>query len=178
MVDRDPILEMRNVEKSFGAIPVLRKVNFTLRRGEVHALMGGNGAGKSTLMKILTGVYLKDSGSISIESRPVAIASPNDAKRAGIAMIFQEFSLVPTLTVAQNIFLNREPRKGSFFLNDRAARKMARAVLQDLGEDLDPDTPVSELSAGMMQMVEIAKALSQNAKILIMDEPTASLSEH
>lgn len=178
MVDRDPILEMRNVEKSFGAIPVLRKVNFTLRRGEVHALMGGNGAGKSTLMKILTGVYLKDSGSISIESRPVAIASPNDAKRAGIAMIFQEFSLVPTLTVAQNIFLNREPRKGSFFLNDRAARKMARAVLQDLGEDLDPDTPVSELSAGMMQMVEIAKALSQNAKILIMDEPIASLSEH
>lgn len=178
MADGDFILEMRNVEKSFGSVAVLKKVDFALRRGEIHALMGGNGAGKSTLMKILTGVYTMDAGSLIIESKPVAVTSAGDAKRAGIAMIFQEFSLVPTLTVAQNIFLNREPRVGSLFLNDRASVKRARAVLEELGEDIDPTVLVSELSTGMMQMVEIAKALSQNAKILIMDEPTASLSEH
>lgn len=174
----DAILEMRNIEKSFGTITVLNKVDFTLRRGEVHALMGGNGAGKSTLMKILTGVYTMDAGSIEIESRAVHINNASAAKRAGIAMIFQEFSLIPTLTVAQNIFLNSEPRVGSLFLNDRAANRTARAVLEDLGEDISPTTLVSDLSAGMMQMVEIAKALAQNAKILIMDEATASLSEH
>ncbi len=177
MAENGSILEMREVEKSFGSIAVLKKVDFSLKRGEVHALMGGNGAGKSTLMKILTGVYTVDAGTIEIDSRPVRIASAGDAERAGIAMIFQEFSLVPTLTVAQNIFLNREPRAASLFIDDRAAVKRARAVLADLGEDLDPNTLVSELSAGMMQMVEIAKALSKNAKILIMDEPTASLSE-
>lgn len=178
MAGSAPILEMRNIEKSFGGISVLKKVDFTLARGEVHALMGGNGAGKSTLMKILTGVYSMDAGSIRIDGAAAHITNANSAKRAGIAMIFQEFSLVPTLTVAQNIFLNREPRVGSIFLNDRAAIKRARAILEDLGESIPATTLVSELSAGMMQMVEIAKALSQNAKILIMDEPTASLSEH
>lgn len=174
----DAILEMRDVEKSFGANAVLRSVDFTLRRGEIHALMGGNGAGKSTLMKILTGVYTMDTGSVAIEDRPVSIASPADAEGAGIAMIFQEFSLVPTLTVAQNIFLTREPRWGAMFLDDRGATRRARAILAELGEDISPHILVSELSAGLMQMVEIAKALSKNAKILIMDEPTASLSEH
>ncbi len=171
------ILEMRSIEKSFGAIQVLKNVDFTLERGEVHALMGGNGAGKSTLMKILTGVYKIGSGTIRIDGQPVEISDANDAKRAGIAMIFQEFSLIPTLTVAENISLNREPRIGSLFINDRAATRKAKAALEELGEDIDPGTLVSDLSAGMMQMVEIAKALSQNAKILIMDEPTASLSE-
>lgn len=178
MSDEHPILEMRNIEKSFGAISVLKKVDFTLRRGEVHALMGGNGAGKSTLMKILTGVYSMDAGTVAVEGQPIRLHDANDAKRAGIAMIYQEFSLIPTLTVGQNILLNHEPRAGSLFLNDRAANRLARSILEDLGEDLNPNTLVSDLSAGMMQMVEIAKALSQKAKILVMDEPTASLSEH
>jgi ribose transport system ATP-binding protein len=177
MAGNDTILEMREVRKSFGNIAVLKSVGFTLRRGEVHALMGGNGAGKSTLMKILTGVYTMDAGTIAIDGKPVTINNPGDSERAGVAMIFQEFSLVPTLTVAQNIFLNREPRVGSLFIDDRQAYKRAHDVLKELGERIDPNTLVSELSAGMMQMVEIAKALSKNAKILIMDEPTASLSE-
>jgi ribose transport system ATP-binding protein len=172
------ILEMRGIEKAFSGIPVLKRANFALRRGEVHALMGGNGAGKSTLMKILTGVYTKDGGTVSIEGKTVDFATPGDAERAGIAMIFQEFSLVPTLSVAQNMFLKREPRTaGGAFVNDAEAVRRARAVMKDLGEDIDVRTPVEQLSVGMCQMVEIAKALSKNARILVMDEPTSSLSE-
>lgn len=172
------ILEMRGIEKGFNGIPVLKRANFSLRPGEVHALMGGNGAGKSTLMKILTGVYTKDGGTVSIEGKPVNFATPGDAERAGIAMIFQEFSLVPTLSVAQNMFLKREPRTaGGAFINDGEAVRRAREVMKDLGEDIDVRTPIEQLSVGMCQMVEIAKALSKNARILVMDEPTSSLSE-
>ena len=171
------ILEMRNIEKSFGSIPVLKTVNFTLQKGEVHAFMGGNGAGKSTLMKVLTGNYSRDSGEILINGKPHQFATPRDAEAAGIAMIFQELSLIPTLTVAQNIFLNREPRSG-FILNDAEAVRRSREILADLGEDIDPNARVEDISSGACQMVEIAKALSQNAQILIMDEPTSSLSEH
>ena len=172
------ILDMRGVDKAFNGIPVLKRAAFSLRRGEIHALMGGNGAGKSTLMKILTGVYTKDAGTVAIEGQAVEFATPGDAERHGVAMIFQEFSLVPTLTVAQNIFLKREPRAGGgAFLNDAEAVRRARAILADLGEDIDPRTPVEQLSVGMCQIVEIAKALSKNARILVMDEPTASLSE-
>ena len=171
------ILEMRGIEKGFSGVPVLKKAAFSLRQGEVHALMGGNGAGKSTLMKILTGVYRRDAGTVSIAGQPVEFAGLADAERAGVAMIFQEFSLVPTLTVAQNIFLSREPRVGRAFIDDAEAVRRARAVLQELGEDIDPRTPVERLSVGLCQMVEIAKALSKNARLLVMDEPTASLSE-
>ena len=168
---------MRGIDKAFSGIPVLRRANFELRRGEVHALMGGNGAGKSTLMKILTGVYSKDGGSVLIEGQETHFATPNDAERAGIAMIFQEFSLVPTLTVAENMFLNREPRAGGgAFVRDAEARRRAQAIMVDLGENIDVRTPVEQLSVGMCQMVEIAKALSKNARILVMDEPTSSLS--
>ena len=171
------ILEMRGIDKAFNGIAVLKRANFELRRGEVHALMGGNGAGKSTLMKILTGVYSKDGGSVSIEGQETHFATPNDAERAGIAMIFQEFSLVPTLTVAENMFLNREPRAGGgAFVKDAEARRRAQAIMTDLGENIDVRTPVEQLSVGMCQMVEIAKALSKNARILVMDEPTSSLS--
>ena len=174
----ETILEMRGIEKSFNGIQVLRKVAFSLRRGEVHALMGGNGAGKSTLMKILTGVYTKDAGTIMLEGREVDFATPGNAERHGVAMIFQEFSLEPTLTVAQNIFHKREPRSGGgVFVNDAASIRRSRSILSDLGEDIDPRTPVGHLSVGHCQMVEIAKALSKNARILVMDEPTASLSE-
>ncbi len=171
------ILDMRSIEKSFSGIPVLRKVAFSLRRGEVHALMGGNGAGKSTLMKILTGVYTRDAGTVEIDGREVDFSGPPEAERAGVAMIFQEFSLIPTLTVAQNIFLAREPRRGRAFLDDAEAMRRARAVLSELGENIDPRIPVERLSVGHCQMVEIAKALAKDARILVMDEPTASLSE-
>ena len=169
---------MTGIAKSFGSIPVLKGVSFTLRKGEIHALMGGNGAGKSTLMKILTGVYTRDSGTVRIEGRPVEVHDAAAAERAGVAMIFQEFSLVPTLTVAQNIFLKREPRfKGTPFINGAEMERRSRAILDELGVDIDPNAPVSGLSAGYMQIVKIAKALSKKARILVMDEPTSSLSE-
>ena len=172
------ILEMTDIRKSFGTIPVLKGVGFTLRKGEIHALMGGNGAGKSTLMKILTGVYTRDSGTITIESHQVDLHDTAAAERAGVAMIFQEFSLIPTLTVAQNIFLKREPRfRGTPFINGAEMVRRSRLILQDLGVDIDPDVLVGGLSAGYMQIVEIAKALSKKARILVMDEPTSSLSE-
>ena len=171
------IVEMRGIEKAFSGVRVLKHANFALRRGEVHALMGGNGAGKSTLMKILTGVYTRDGGDVTIDGKPVHFNAPTDAERAGIAMIFQEFSLVPTLSVAENIFLNHEPRSaGGLFLRDGEMRRRAQAVMEELGEHIDVRTPVERLSVGMCQMVEIAKALSKNARILVMDEPTSSLS--
>ena len=160
---RTNVLEMRDMQKSFAGIPVLKDVGFDLRKGEVHALMGGNGAGKSTLMKILTGVYHRDHGVLTINGKDHTFASPRDAEAAGIAMIFQELSLVPTLTVAQNIFLNREPRT-SGFLNEADTVRRAREILADLGEDIDPTARVEDLSVGTCQMVEIAKALSKNAR--------------
>ena len=177
-VHENILLEMRDIDKSFNGIPVLKKAHFNLHRGEVHALMGGNGAGKSTFMKILTGVYLKDAGSTLLEGKAIDIDSPVDAENFGIAMIFQEFSLIPTLTVAQNIFLKREPRIFSGLIIDEVALvKKAQLILDQLGEDIDPNARVEQLSVGKCQIVEIAKALSKNARILVMDEPTSSLSE-
>lgn len=172
------ILDMTDIRKGFANIPVLKRVSFHLRRGEIHALMGGNGAGKSTLMKILTGVYTRDGGTVVIDGQPVDYHDTLAAERAGVAMIFQEFSLVPTLTVAQNIFLAREPRfAGTPFINNAQMVRRSRKLLEELGVDIDPEALVSTLSVGLMQIVEIAKALSKNAKILVMDEPTSSLSE-
>jgi ribose transport system ATP-binding protein len=172
------ILEMNDVEKSFNGVPVLKKANFVLRKGEVHALMGGNGAGKSTLMKILTGVYQKDSGMIILDGEPVELASARQAERHGIAMIYQELSLIPTLTVAQNIFLKHESRTaGKVFIDDAESERRAKLLMEELGHPVDPRTPVEQLSVGMSQMVEVAKALSKKARILIMDEPTSSLTD-
>ena len=169
-------IQMQHIEKSFNGIPVLEGVNFELRSGEVHALMGGNGAGKSTLMKILEGVYQLDQGSVEVDGKPVLIRSTSDAKNHGIAMIFQEFSLVPTLTVAQNIFLTREPRSSVGFLDDREAVRQARDIFAEMGVKIDPRALVGELSTGAWQLTEIAKALAKKARVLIMDEPTASLA--
>ena len=169
-------IQMQHIQKSFNGIPVLEGVNFELRSGEVHALMGGNGAGKSTLMKILEGVYQLDQGSVEVDGKPVVIRSTSDAKNHGIAMIFQEFSLVPTLTVAQNIFLTREPRSSVGFLDDREAVRQARDIFVEMGVKIDPRALVSELSTGAWQLTEIAKALAKKARVLIMDEPTASLA--
>ncbi len=172
------VLEMRDIDKSFASNPVLRRAGFSLRKGECHALMGENGAGKSTMMKILTGVYFRDGGTVEIDGKEVVFNAPRDAENAGIAMIFQEFSLIPTLTVAQNIFLGHEPKRTrNAFIRDAEMVRRARAILEEFGENIDPRARVEELSVGAKQMVEIAKALSKNARIIVMDEPTASLSE-
>jgi ribose transport system ATP-binding protein len=170
------VLEMKGINKTFGSVPVLKNVNFQLKRGEVHALVGGNGAGKSTLMKIMTGVYTLDSGEVIVNDQPVQIRDTRDAKTKGIAMIFQELSLVQSMTVAENIFLGEEIAH-SGFRNIKKMNERAREVLAELNLNIDPTTPVSKLSVGLSQMVEIAKALSKDAKILVFDEPTASLSD-
>ncbi|WP_432561823.1 sugar ABC transporter ATP-binding protein [Kineococcus sp. SYSU DK003] len=169
---------MRGIEKSFDGVVVLRGVDFEVARGEVHALAGGNGAGKSTLMKILQGVYTRDAGTIEVDGRPVEIGSIHDARAAGIGMVFQEFSLVPSLTVAQNIFLAAEPLGRSRLIDDRAAVRRAAQVFEEMGVQVDPRAVVADLSTAYWQLTEIAKALAQNAKVLVMDEPTASLARH
>jgi ribose transport system ATP-binding protein len=177
MVAAENAVETRGISKSFNGVPVLQDVDLDVRAGEVHALAGGNGAGKSTLMKIIQGVHQPDSGEILIGGEPVRIASIQDAKAAGIGMVFQEFSLVPSLTVAQNIFLKAEPLRGGL-IDERAARRQAREVLADMGVDIDPGAQVGRLGTAYWQLTEIAKALVQNARVLIMDEPTASLAKH
>ncbi len=172
-----PILEMKNICKAFNGITVLDQVHFSLKKGEVHALMGGNGAGKSTLMKILTGVYTADQGEILLEGKPITIKNADDARVNKISMIFQEFSLIPTLTVAQNIFLTRESKNAFGLLNDKECEEKTEALLKELGVDIKPSDVVRNLGVGYWQMTEIAKALSQDAKILIMDEPTSSLTK-
>ncbi|WP_156183154.1 sugar ABC transporter ATP-binding protein [Mesobacillus campisalis] len=172
-----PILEMKKISKAFNGITVLDNVDFSVKKGEVHALMGGNGAGKSTLMKILTGVYTADSGDILIEGKPVNIRNYEEAQQNNISMIFQEFSLIPTLTVAQNIYLTREKKTSIGLLDDQDCEKKTEKLLEELGVDIKPDDIVQNLGVGYWQMTEIAKALSQKAKILIMDEPTSSLTK-
>jgi ribose transport system ATP-binding protein len=169
-------VELKGIVKSFSGNTVLHDVDFELREGEVHALLGGNGAGKSTLMKILEGVYVPDAGEIEVEGTKVEIRSPQDAKNHRIAMIFQEFSLIPTLSVAQNIFLNSEPHFGAGLLNDREAERRTQDLFAELGEDVHPRATVADLSTGYWQLTEIAKALARDARILIMDEPTSSLT--
>lgn len=168
---------MRGIEKSFGTNPVLKNVDFNVTVGEVHALAGENGAGKSTLMKILQGVYQKDAGEIFVSGVPVEIADTFAARKAGIGMVFQEFSLIPTLTVAQNIFLTNEPTKWGL-IDDSKARLLASEIFQEMEVDVDPARTVESMPTALWQLTEIAKALAQNAKVLIMDEPTASLAKH
>ncbi len=175
--DPSPVVRMIGINKAFSGVRVLENVDFEVLPGEVHALAGGNGAGKSTLMKILQGVYSLDSGSIEVAGRPVRFASIHDAKRAGIGMVFQEFSLVPTLTVAQNVFLNNEPRRAGL-IDDRAMVEQTRLLFERMQTPVDPDQPLGSLSTAYWQLTEIAKALSEDARVLIMDEPTASLAAH
>ena len=170
------IMKLENITKRFFGNEVLKKVDFEVYEGKVHALIGGNGAGKSTLMKILTGVYTRDEGTIYFDGKPVEFKSYKDAAQHGVAMIFQEMSGVLTLTVTENIFLNNEILKNRFALDKAAMRKKAMEMLNLLGVDIDPDTPIGRLTVGERQMVEIVKALTHEARILVMDEPTASLS--
>ncbi len=171
-------VQMLGVNKAFDGVVVLREVDFEVQHAEVHALAGGNGAGKSTLMKILQGVYSMDEGSILVEGKPVQIGSIHEARAAGIGMVFQEFSLVPSLTVAQNIFLGAEPLGRGGLISDREAVRRARTVFAEMEVSVDPKAVVGELGTAYWQLTEIAKALAQNARVLIMDEPTASLARH
>jgi len=173
-----PILELRSISKYFPGITALDKVSFDVYSGEVHMLLGENGAGKSTLMKVLCGAYQADGGEIHHQGQRVNIHNPSDARALGIAVIFQEFSLVPYLNIAQNIFLGREYSgliPGT--LDHARMHKEAKHWLKELSLDIDTHTLVHTLGVAQQQMVEIAKALSQNAKILVMDEPTAALSD-
>ena len=172
-----PIMAMRGVSKTFPGVRALDKVSFQAHPGEVHMLLGQNGAGKSTLIKILYGAYHPDEGEFLFEGRQVRIGSPADARRLGIAVIFQEFSLVPYLDIAQNIFLGHEFRgRLPGQIDHSRMHAEARKLLDTLGMDLDTRTLVHRLGVAQQQMIEIAKALSQDARILVMDEPTASLS--
>lgn len=174
----ETFLQMNHITKRFPGVLALSNVNFTLRKGEVHALLGENGAGKSTLMKILSGVYQPDEGDIIFEGKPVSFSDPLSAQNAGITIIHQEFNLFPELTVEENIFIGREFCKNNRWrLDEKQQRQAATEILQKLNLNISPETLVSDLTVAQQQMVEIAKAISVNAKILIMDEPTAALTE-
>ncbi|MCU1603594.1 MAG: transporter related [Modestobacter sp.] len=174
--DEPPLLRLEGVTKRYGATRALDGVDFDLRAGEVHALMGENGAGKSTLMKILSGNVVRDAGRILIDGKPVEISGPRDAIAHGIAIIHQELNTVPAMTVADNLALGREPRTRWGSLDRRAALRQAREKLDRIGADIDPGRELGSLSVGMQQMVEIARAVSENARVLVLDEPTAALS--
>lgn len=176
MAEPGPLVEMRGISKRFGAVQALDDVDLELHAGEVLGLVGDNSAGKSTLMKILAGAYTPDRGQILFEGRPVALKSPREARALGIAMIFQDFALAENMDVAQNIFMGRWP--GGFVVDRRAMDRAARAVLDDLGVDLPSvRLPVAGLSGGRKQAVAIARAVSASPKVLVMDEPTANLSQ-
>ena len=170
------ILSMQGIDKSFPGVHALDKVDFDVRKGEVHALMGENGAGKSTLMKVLTGIYTKDAGKITYEGREVQFANPREAQQAGIVIVHQELNMMGHLTVAQNIFIGREPRKG-ILIDDAAMNAEARKLFSQLGIEIDPKETMSRLTVAKQQMCEIAKAISHEAKVIIFDEPTAALTD-
>ncbi|MDN5562983.1 MAG: sugar ABC transporter ATP-binding protein [Luteococcus sp.] len=174
---REVLLEARGVGKSFPGVRALNNVDFVLRKGEVHALVGENGAGKSTLMKILAGIYQPDEGEVRLRGEKIVLPNPLAAHHAGISVIHQEFFLANHLTVAQNIFIGREPKRfGGLITDDAALNRQAKELLDRLGVDIDPRVSVGELTVAAQQLVEIAKALSFNSSVLIMDEPTTALT--
>ena len=180
MSDAPPFLELRGILKRFPGVLALNGVGLDVRAGEVHALLGENGTGKSTLIKVISGVYHADAGEIRIDGRPVSIRNPHRAQALGISTIFQEFTLAPDMTVAENIFLGREPlRIPALSIVDRKEMiRRTRDVLAALDPQIDPALPVRHLGVAQQQMVEIAKALSLDARLIIMDEPTATLTSH
>ena len=171
-----PLVEMIDIDTAFPGVRALHDVRFELMAGEVHALMGENGAGKSTLMKILSGVYSRDTGEVRLDGKPVEIASPRQAQDLGVGIIHQELALMRDLTAAQNIFIGREPRRG-FMLDEGALNRNARAIFESMHLKIEPTVRVETLTIAKQQMVEIAKALSYKSRVLIMDEPTAALND-
>lgn len=170
------LLELVGISKSFPGVKALNNINLSLDKGEIHALLGENGAGKSTLMKILSGIYSNDTGKVFINEKEQHFQNYNDAIAAGVGIIFQEFSLIPHLNAVDNIFLNREIKNKLGLLNRKLMQKEAEIIFNSLEIDIDLDTPISKLSVADQQFIEIAKALSLNAKILVLDEPTATLT--
>ncbi|MEK4711757.1 MULTISPECIES: sugar ABC transporter ATP-binding protein [unclassified Sporosarcina] len=172
------MIEMTGISKSFDGNSVLTNVEFSVKKGEIHALMGENGAGKSTLMKILTGIYARDTGEVKVRGKLVDFKNPKEAEHAGIAVIHQELNILPDLTVAENLFLGNEKTFGkSGILKTKEMNKKAKVILGELGLDVDVKTVARELSVGKQQIIEIAKAMSSNAEVIVMDEPTAALTE-
>ncbi|HYO08496.1 MAG TPA: sugar ABC transporter ATP-binding protein [Tepidisphaeraceae bacterium] len=176
--ESDIVIEARGISKSFPGVRALQEVNLVLRRGRLTALLGENGAGKSTLMNILAGVFAPDAGVIQLDGQPVRFANPRDAQAAGIAMIFQELNLIPHLSVAENIFLGREPLNRLGLIDYPAMNRAAAALLARLELPVAPTAVVAALRVGQQQVVEIAKALAGDARVIIMDEPTSALTEH
>ena len=174
--DAVPVLALEGVSKSFGAVRALRGVSLQLFAGEAHALAGENGAGKSTLIKAMAGVHRPDEGTVLLDGEPVVFHGPADARDAGVAVIYQEPTLFPDLSVAENIFMGRQPRRSFGRVDHRSVRSATADLFRRLGVDLDPDQPARGLSIADQQLVEIAKALSFDARVLIMDEPTAALT--
>lgn len=171
-----PILEMKGITKRFPGVLANDNVNFTLKKGEIHALLGENGAGKSTLMKILYGLYQADSGTIKIDGKLENIREPNDALKLGIGMVHQHFMLIPQFTVVENLVLGSEPKRGGLFMDLNEATKKVLAVSEQYGLAIDPNAKIMNISVGMQQRVEILKALMRGADILVLDEPTAVLT--
>lgn len=172
----DKLVEMAGIHKTFGTTTVLRDVKFALERGSVHALMGENGAGKSTLMKILSGVIHPNAGEVRVRGQAVHFKSPKEARRAGVSTVFQEFALIPNLTVSENMFLGHEPRRADGSIDQAAVMGRSREILASVFPNLDPKAIVGNLSVAQQQAVEIAKGLTSNADIFIFDEPTAALN--
>ena len=170
------ILTMKDIDKSFPGVHALDHVNFEVKRGEVHALMGENGAGKSTLMKVLTGIYQKDSGSITYKGQETEFHNTKEAQEAGVVIVHQELNMVGDLTVAQNIFIGREPKKG-FRIDDKKMIEDSKKLFKDLNIEIDPREKMNNLTVGKQQMCEIAKAISHKAEVIIFDEPSAALTE-
>ncbi len=170
-------IEMRGIDKSFGSNAVLKNAGFELRDGEIHALMGENGAGKSTLMKILTGVYTRDGGTVTVDGQEVCYKSPQEAEKAGIVFIYQELNVLFDLTVEENLFMGKELTRGPGICDKKAMCAKAQAVMDRLGVRIPVNAVMGTLSVGQQQMVEICKALMVDAKVIIMDEPTAALTE-
>jgi len=171
------LIEMSGIEKRFPGVHALSEVHFDLREGEVHALMGENGAGKSTLMKILSGVYTKDAGAVRVGGEEAVFDGPRAAQEKGIGIIHQEMSLMNDLTVAQNIFIGREPRNRFGILNESELNRNAQTIFDDMNVQMDVSAEVGTLTIALQQITEIAKALSYRSRILIMDEPTAALND-
>ena len=172
-----PLLEMRGIAKSFPGVRALRGVSLSLRAGEVLALLGENGAGKSTLMKVLGGAHRADEGEILIDGRATVFHSPHDSRAAGIAVIYQEFNLIPGLTACENIFLGQEVTRAGFIAQNDERRRAAE-LFKRLGVEIDLDAPCRRLTTAQQQLVEIAKALAFEARVIVMDEPSAALTSH
>ncbi|MDD3139080.1 MAG: sugar ABC transporter ATP-binding protein [Lachnospiraceae bacterium] len=170
------ILTMKGIDKSFPGVHALKEVDLEVKKGEVHALMGENGAGKSTLMKVLTGIYSKDKGIITYEGKEIEFITPKEAQNAGIMIVHQELNMMNHLTVAQNIFIGREMMAGKL-INDSQMNKEARKLFEKLNIDINPSETMGNLTVGRQQMCEIAKAISQDAKLIVFDEPSAALTE-